>query len=64
MIIESVEWAGSISHIVNQEFPHRTLCGRWIPETASPTRTLSEVGADATDEPPDCLTCREAVMKS
>jgi hypothetical protein len=57
MVIEVVTWEGaSKTHAVNQDYPTRTLCGRWIPEHADKRH-------DA-DDFPDCAYCARAIMLS
>ena len=64
MVIEVVTWKGAVkSHVINQDFPQRTLCGKWIPERAVKYATIPG-HADTGDEFPTCLDCGRSVMLS
>lgn len=58
MVIEIVSWAGAgKNHVVNQDFPQRTLCGAWIPDYAVKREERDEFHEG-------CLRCLNSVMKS
>jgi len=58
MVIEVVSWPGAAKkHVINQDFPRRTLCGLWIPSFATKEEESDEFVRG-------CLRCLEGVMKS
>ena len=64
MVIEVVAWpSASKTHVINQDFPDKTLCGLWIPSTVVRYATTPE-RAPEDDDMPTCLRCANAVMHS
>ncbi len=58
MVIEVVSWPSAAKlHVINQDFPRRTLCGRWIPGDA-------EKHEESDEFVNGCLSCLDSVMKS
>jgi len=56
VVFEIVTWPRAKTHLLNQDWPHKTLCGVLLPSYAEKL--------EDSDEFPECLRCGNAAMKS